>query len=323
MKPFPALVCPRCRATLDPEGGEGDVDRCAACGLTFAQHHGVPLLVDGAGHGEMEAWQKAIYDAFTHLSHGGWALGRGPDITLTYWSHSRRIAALRPSPGATVLDVGCLDGRRLFEIAASFDVIGVGIDLSTASVRTARAARHLRLRFHAASAEALPLPDGACEIAVAMDVLEHLADPARAVREVRRCLKPGGRFLAHVPVVDNAGSLDAWMAEHRPDAWAARVADAGHDYKRMPSSGALRAWFEAAGFVDVRLSRFNAWHQNRFDYCTVHRVLNTLFFVWGVPIPLYHSLLVHAAKLWYWLDTARLRRGVGGSVYIEGRVRHA
>ena len=293
---------------------------CAACGLTFPAIHGVRFLADTAAQGDTEAWQKWIYDAFGHLNYGGWGLGRAPDITLTYWSHCRHIAALEPRPGETVLDVGCLDGRRLFEVLASFDVTGVGVDLSTAAIGAARAARHPRARFHTASAEALPLADACCDVAVAMDVLEHTAAPATVVQEVRRCLRPGGRFLAHVPVTDNAGSWDAWMSANRPDEWSARIRSVGHDYAAMPTAADVRKWLEAAGFAAVRIERFNAWHQNRFDYYRIHRVLNTLFFVLKLPMALYHDVLIHATRLWHLLDRPRLARGVGGSVYASGRV---
>jgi SAM-dependent methyltransferase len=318
---FPPVCCPRCRTVLDPSGGDADAARCTACGLAFAAYHGVPLLADGVLERETEARQKEIYDAYATQRHRGWRLGRGPDLSLTYWSHCRRIAALAFPPGSVVLDVGALDGRRLFEIAATFDVLGVGVDLSTRAVRAAREARHPRLRFHAASAEALPLADASLDVAIAMDVLEHVPHPQTVVREVGRCLKPGGRFLAHVPVTDNAGSLDAWMAGNRPREWADRMRAVGHDYTRMPSSGDLRSWFGEAGFVDVRVARFNAWHQNRFDYYKLHRVLNTLFFVWRLPVPVYHHALIHLTKVWYLLDRARLRRGIGGSVYVMGRIR--
>jgi len=317
---WPALVCPRCRTVMDVAGEEADVASCAGCGLAFPAIAGVRLLVDAASLGATEAWQKGIYDALAHQAYGGWKLGRAPDITLTYWSHCRHIADLRPRGGETVLDVGCLDGGRLFEILATFDVAGVGVDLSTAAVAAARTAHHPRARFHAASAEALPLAGKSCDVALAMDVLEHTGDPAAAVREVRRCLRPGGRLLAHLPVTDNAGSYDAWMAAYRPVEWETRTRAVGHDYATMPRATDARRWLEGAGFADVQVERFNAWHQNRFDYHRVHRVLNTLFFVLPLPMALYHDLLVHAAKLWYHLDRSRLARGVGGSVYVTGRV---
>lgn len=320
MTTWPAVVCPRCRTVLDAAGEESGPSACGSCEATFPTVHGVRFLAADAP-GEVETWQKAIYDAFAHQPYAGWRLGRAPDITLTYWSHCRHIAALPPRAGETVLDVGCLDGRRLFEILACVDATGVGVDLSTAAIGAARAARHPRARFHAASAEALPLPDSCCDVALAMDVLEHTASPATVVGEVRRCLRSGGRFLAHLPVTDNGGSYDAWLAAHRPAEWAERTRTVGHDYARMPTSAEARAWLERAGFADVRVERFNAWHQNRFDYHAVHRVLNTLFFVCQLPLALYHDLLIHVTKVWYHLDRPRLARGIGGSVYVSGRVR--
>ncbi len=320
MNAFPPLVCPHCRTVLDPAGAETVAERCGRCGARFPLAHGVRALMPEPDAGTMEDWQKGIYDAYPTGDYGGWALGRAPDLTLTYWSHCRRIAALRPAPGSVVLDVGCLAGRKLFEIAAAYDVVGIGVDLSTAAIHAARERAHPRLRFHAARADALPLPSGSVDLAISMDVLEHTPSAAAVVREVRRCLKPGGRFLVHVPVTDNAGSLDAWMAAHRPDDWSARMREAGHDYSRMPASTDLRAWFEAAGFEQVRVTRFNAWHQNRFDYYRVHRVLNTIFFRWHVPMALYHDLLSRFTRVWYWLDRPRLTRGIGGSVYVTASV---
>ena len=319
MRPPPALVCPRCRGVLDAAGAEISVNGCPQCGAVFPVMHGVTALMAAPAEGTVEAWQKAIYDELAHPPYGGWRLGRAPDVTLTYWSHCRQIAALCPAPGEVVLDVGCLGGQRLLEIAAAYDVTGVGIDLSTAAVRAARAAHHPRLRFHAASAEAIPLPDASVDVAIAMDVLEHTRTPLAVVKEVRRCLRPGGRFLAHVPVTDIEGTWDGWQASHDADAWRARALAIGHDYRRMPSSHDLETWFAAAGFREVRVRRFNAWHQNRFDYHAVHRILNTLFFVWKLPMALYHDGLIHLTKVWYLLDLPRLRRGIGASVYVTGR----
>jgi SAM-dependent methyltransferase len=321
VKGFPPLVCPACREVLEADGAESAAERCTRCGTGFPLVHGVRTLMPEPASGTMEEWQKGIYDAYDTGSYAGWRLGRAPDLTLTYWSHCREIAALSPPPGGVVLDVGCLAGRRLLEIATAFDVSGIGVDLSTAAIAAARSVGHPRLRFHAAKADALPLPDRCVDVAIAMDVLEHTAAAAPIiVREVFRCLKPGGRFLAHVPVTDNAGSLDAWIAARRPDVWETRTADVGHDYGRMPSSADLRRWFEEAGFTQVRMRRFNAWHQNRFDYYSVHRVLNTLFFRWHLPMAIYHDVLIHFTRLWYRLDVPKLRRGIGGSVYVTGSV---
>ena len=48
-------------------------------------------------------------------------------------------------------------------------------------------------------AERIPWPDDTFDVVVCNNVLEHLSRPAAVFREVRRCLKPGGTFLAKTP----------------------------------------------------------------------------------------------------------------------------
>jgi SAM-dependent methyltransferase len=50
-----------------------------------------------------------------------------------------------------------------------------------------------------AAGEALPLPSGTFDLVLSHEVLEHVQDDARAVREMVRVLKPGGRMLVFVP----------------------------------------------------------------------------------------------------------------------------
>jgi len=45
----------------------------------------------------------------------------------------------------------------------------------------------------------LPFPDGSFDLVTSLEVLEHLVDPAKAVREARRVLAPRGRLVVTVP----------------------------------------------------------------------------------------------------------------------------
>src|SRR5262249_50710262 len=72
-----------------------------------------------------------------------------------------------------------------------------GVDISEASLAHAR--RNLAgesVTLLRASAEHLPFADGSFDAAIFIWVLEHVPDPAAVMRDVARCLRPGGRLLA-------------------------------------------------------------------------------------------------------------------------------
>lgn len=100
-------------------------------------------------------------------------------------------------PGLDVLDLGCGPGTITLGIAeavAPGTVIGVdqgGEQLDLA--RTEAARRDLgNVRFAAGSCYAIPLPDASVDRVFANALMEHLAEPERAVAEMRRVLRPGG-----------------------------------------------------------------------------------------------------------------------------------
>jgi ubiquinone/menaquinone biosynthesis C-methylase UbiE len=122
----------------------------------------------------------------------------------TLRQHGRRTAEeaaafLLPDlrPGMRLLDVGCGPGsitRGLAERLAPGQVIG--IDTAEAVLRSAReeaAARGLtNLEYHQGSVYELPFEDGSFDAVYAHQVLQHLREPARAVGEMLRVLRPGG-----------------------------------------------------------------------------------------------------------------------------------
>jgi SAM-dependent methyltransferase len=64
--------------------------------------------------------------------------------------------------------------------------------------------------------EDLPVPDGSFDVVICNQVLEHCADPAQAVRELRRVVAPGGRVLAstHGVQVYHPAPDDLWRWTH-------------------------------------------------------------------------------------------------------------
>lgn len=78
-----------------------------------------------------------------------------------------------------------------------------------------------------ASSERLPVGDGAVTHVWAMESLATVADPAVALEEARRIVRPGGQ-LAIIESVSTAGRFEVGgRAVDQPDAWMARVREAG------------------------------------------------------------------------------------------------
>jgi SAM-dependent methyltransferase len=90
-----------------------------------------------------------------------------------------------------ILDVGCGEGATFRHLPIVPGSIGVDlfpdkVDFATRNVPGAE--------FRSGSAYALPVEDASFGHVILRDVIHHLPEPARALREVKRVLKPGGRF---------------------------------------------------------------------------------------------------------------------------------
>jgi ubiquinone/menaquinone biosynthesis C-methylase UbiE len=100
-------------------------------------------------------------------------------------------------PGESAADAAGGGGGAPREPAADGSVVGV--DVAEAALRRARA-RHPALTFALAPVDgALPFDDGSFDVVWASEVIEHVADTARWLSEVRRVLTPRGRLLVTTP----------------------------------------------------------------------------------------------------------------------------
>ncbi|MDB4953656.1 MAG: gamma-tocopherol methyltransferase [Myxococcales bacterium] len=96
-----------------------------------------------------------------------------------------------------VLDLGCGAGF-LSNFLATRGHHVTGIDTTAENLAVAAAYdRTSSVRYEVGDACALPFPDASFDVVCAMDLLEHVEQPARLVGEVRRVLRPGGLFLFH------------------------------------------------------------------------------------------------------------------------------
>ncbi|CAM4173512.1 Demethylmenaquinone methyltransferase [Mycobacterium basiliense] len=157
-------------------------------------------------------------------------------------------------PGIAVLDVGCGPGTITADIAeriAPGQVTAIELKQEILDVaRTAAKARNLaNITFVTSDVNALDFPDDTFDVVHAHQVLQHVADPVGALREMKRVCAPGGIVAARD--ADYAGfiwypqlpGLDRWLQLYRQ---AARRNGGEPDAGRR-----LLSWAQRAGFDDI------------------------------------------------------------------------
>ena len=120
---------------------------------------------------------------------------RGRDFVFGGEERAELFRRYVGGPGRRVLDLGCRYGALTRAYAPGNDVVGVDVDREALAEA---ATLGIETRW-ADVDEPLPFDDASFDVVVAGELLEHVRDPERLVGEVRRVLRPGGRFVASVP----------------------------------------------------------------------------------------------------------------------------
>ncbi len=161
------------------------------------------------------------------------------------------LPALRP--GLDLLDVGCGPGTITVDLAARVAPARVvGLDVSADPLAEARGAAErtgVDVAFEVGDVYALEAADDSFDVVHAHQVLQHLTDPAAALREMARVCRPGGviavrdvDYGAFVTPPADAG-LDRWLDLY--------YAVARHNGGEPHAGRRLLSWAHAAGLRDV------------------------------------------------------------------------
>lgn len=118
-----------------------------------------------------------------------WAEIQEPTSRPLWYEVLRQVGA---GPGVRVLDAGCGSGGASLE-AVRMGSVPTGVDASAALLAIARA-RLPSFRFEEADLEELPFADGSFDAVVAVNSVMYAADMGRAMRELARVTRPGGRI---------------------------------------------------------------------------------------------------------------------------------
>jgi SAM-dependent methyltransferase len=192
------------------------------------------------------------YDAYIKRPGAARVIGRllwGADTRPMYGL----LDAVGEMPdGTTILDAPCGGGLAFRALRPEQRVRYVAVDLSTGMVERARGEAERRglkqIELLHGDVQELPLGDDECDLTLSMNSLHCVADPARAVAELVRCTRPGGR-IAGTSLVFGAGRFsDAALRRGRREG---SVGPGG-------TVEDLRAWLRAAGLPGVTVEASGA-----------------------------------------------------------------
>jgi SAM-dependent methyltransferase len=160
----------------------------------------------------------------------------------------------RLTSGATVLDVGCGPGTITADLATLTAPGRVtALETSEEALGLARAEIERRgietVDFAVGDVHALDFPGDTFDVVHAHQVLQHVSDPVRALREMRRVTRPGGV----VAVRDGDYAAFTWFPRVPGlDEWLALYEKVARANGGEPDAGRrLLSWAHAAGFSDV------------------------------------------------------------------------
>ncbi|MBI1792580.1 MAG: class I SAM-dependent methyltransferase [Chloroflexi bacterium] len=155
-----------------------------------------------------------------------------------YWWSNRFFATLARRygrAGSRLLEIGLGLGHLVGQLEDSFETYG--LDLNHWAVAQSKSVVK-RTSLETASAQDLPYADAAFGVVIIKHIVEHLPDPARAIREIGRILEPDGILILATPNLD--GLLKPLKGENwigyqdpthislkHPAEWLSFIEDAG------------------------------------------------------------------------------------------------
>lgn len=115
-----------------------------------------------------------------------------------------------PAGRPKILDLGCGTGILMTELERYADVTGVDFSEQAVNFSRERGLRNVSL----GDATKISFAGESFDIVLALDVLEHIKDDSKAISEIRRVLKPGGKTIIFVPTFKILWSVTDELSEH-------------------------------------------------------------------------------------------------------------
>lgn len=165
-----------------------------------------------------------------------------------YWWSNRFFALLarrHGEKGKRLLEIGSGLGHLVAQLEDTFQTYGM--DLNHWAARQSKAVIQ-KTNLQTASAEDLPFADGAFNVVIIKHIVEHLPDPARAIREIGRVTATGGTLILATPNLSSL--LKPWKGRKwigyqdpthislkPPEEWLNLIQSAGFRIQRVFADG--------------------------------------------------------------------------------------
>ncbi len=160
--------------------------------------------------------------------------------------------------GCSVLDIGCglgaIDALLVTEYGAG-SVIGIDIDpalIASMKTRIERAGLSDRIQARSVEGGALPFPEDSFDVVFSKDAIVQIPNKAAMFAEVRRVLRPGGRFIASDWLRGGSGPYSPEMLEFF------RLEGITYNMATLAESAAR---LRDAGFTEVDIRDRHAWYR--------------------------------------------------------------
>lgn len=220
-----------------------------------------------------------VDNAFYDELGARWFADPGHAIALLAAEAPVKVDYVRSVVGASrrrILDIGCGAGLVTVPLAADGHEM-VGVDRSISSLSEAREHAHrrgVRAVFCAQDALALDEPDATFDVALLLDVLEHVEDPAAMVREAVRVVKPGGAIVFHTFSRNPVAYLVAVLGPRLLTRHCPRHL---HVYAQLVRPREVRDAFEAAGGKVLGVEGVRPCFDSAFLHTARRRQVHPLF----------------------------------------------
>lgn len=195
--------------------------------------------------------------------------------------------------GIILVDFGCGAGKLIAQCIHAIDdgtLIGVDINRRMASmamrlIRDEELHGVLRVVVIVSPLEACPLPEDLADVVVAKMVLHHVPDPALAMKQMARVIRPGGHLLVMVP-----GKI--YQAEFFAPS------DASKDpLGRFSPNELEKLAVDAELFPqDIYINRFRFWFDNLYDYLVFMDGIGATSKLFGYQLDITPTKLVDAYR---------------------------